>query len=150
MSGWYWLYVKTLSIPEFISSGDAAHPGMEQFLSFGHFVLFGAVRLLSIVWFAAHKLEETRRSGLRRGYYTPYPDQPGRPALQRWQQEATLVNPHLHNSRPRMRAIFICLFLPHLHVQRVLLVRIFLIFPFSSIRKTHTIDSHIFAPHELL
>lgn len=56
VSGWYWLYVKTLSIPEFISSGDAAHPGMEQFLSFGHFVLFGAVPLLlSIVWFAAYK-----------------------------------------------------------------------------------------------
>ena len=55
-SGWYWIYIKTSSIPEFISSGDAAHPGMEQFLSFGHFVLFGVVPLLlSIVWFAAYK-----------------------------------------------------------------------------------------------
>jgi hypothetical protein len=55
-SGWYWIYIKTSSIPEFISSGDAAHPGMDQFLSFGHFVLFGAVPLLlSIVWFALNK-----------------------------------------------------------------------------------------------
>ncbi len=80
VTGWYWILLKFITILDVISSGDGAHPIMDQFLSFGYFVLFGAVPLLlSIVWFTAYKPKKPENQESDEGITPLIPINPGDP-----------------------------------------------------------------------